>query len=85
MFGVRKTFVDGSEICMAFGHKFAFHVKLQFWYNLEGRAVQVHQSKVDRLEWHVIVPDVREFVHVSGTDAEHRAFSMAVGFITQTA
>lgn len=79
--------MDGNEICMAFGHMFVFHKQLQFWYNLEGRAVQVHQGldeygdHYDPHKWCVVVPDSREFAEVLGADAEGRAFSMAVKYI----
>ncbi|MFZ3020068.1 MAG: hypothetical protein WA051_00920 [Minisyncoccia bacterium] len=91
MRGTKDRVVDGYKVREVFGRIFVFHDELKFWYNpAGGRAVQVHQGSTadgehwDPHTWYVVVPDTREFVQLKGEDAEDRAFSVAVGYITQT-
>lgn len=69
-----------------FGHKYTWHEELGFWSNgkEDGRPVLIFPPKgEDRPSWWVLSPTADNLIKLFGDDAEHRAFSIAAGFITQ--
>jgi len=67
-----------------FGHYYLQHAVLGFWYNLEGKPVQIFPPTYTRAEWLVIVPVNRESLVLTGNECVGRAFAMAAGYITQS-
>jgi len=67
-----------------FGHQYAQHSSLGFWYNLIGRPIQIFPPSHTRVEWTVIDPKNRESYFFLGEQGEEWAFAVAAGIITQS-